>query len=329
MSSEKEEEYRFVRISAENLDDFSALTKNAFGIASTLEERKSLFDTAAWGKENIGFLAYHAATGEVAGFYGIFPCFVEYDGRRYLAAQSGSTMTHSNHRRKGLFYQLGKKTFELARDEGINFVYGFPNVNSYPGLMKLGWTHDGNMKSYHLFVPTLPIGLLARRFAFFRPLFDRWFQFVAGFWRTASRPFPSSAIEPKRGALHRDEALLNYKRDSDNRFMIEIGGRSVWINQQSGSVGLGDVELPATAADGKDDEERRAFKKAMRTLKLICFLSGAVHLRTYVSPDCRLDRLLTENGYRARKGLANCYLNLNSDLPLADFKYVYADFDTF
>lgn len=312
-------DYQFVRISEDRLDDFAVLARDAFGVESTLEERKALFNTKACGKDYIGYLAY-SSDGEPAAFYGVFPCLVEYDGKQYLAAQSGSTMTHTKHRKKGLFYKLAQETFELAKNEGIAFIYGFPNVYSYPGFIKLNWTHAGNMKSYNIPVPTLPLGYLARKFGFLQPLYDFWFKFITGFWRAKSRPFPNSAIEPNVGATCHDKAFLQYKTETDNRFMLEIGGRLVWINQQQGSVGIGDIEL----IDAQKD-----FKKVLRALKLICFLSGSILLRTYVSPDSKLDKLFSENGYSSRQGLANCYFNLASDLPLENFKYVYADYDTF
>ena len=320
MTGEKET-YCFKRISEERLEDFARLAKNAFGVDAALEENKKLFDTKAYGSDYLGFLAYAAADENVAaGFYGVFPVFVEYNGKRFLAAQSGSTMTHSEHRKKGLFYELGRKTFELAKREGVAFVYGFPNANSYRGLMKLGWTHDGNIKSYHVLVPTLPFGYLGRKSKFFKRLHDFLFKFATDFRRAESRPFSSSVIEPDVGGIRRDEAFLDYKKDNDNRFMLNIGGRLVWINQRQGKLGIGDIEL---ADDAKD------FKRVLRALKLICFLSGTSHIVTYASAGCRLDRLFAENGYKSRQGLANCYLKLNDEAKPEKFKYVYADFDTF
>lgn len=314
-----DQEYQFIRISEENLGDFRALAKNVFGVEFSPEDSRKLFDTAAWGKQFIGYLAYDRK-GETAAFYGVFPVFAEYEERKILIAQSGATMTHTNHRKKGLFYELGRKTYELARNEGIAFVYGFPNANSHRGLIKLGWTHDGNIKSYHIIVPTLPLGFLGRNFKFFESVHNFLFRFATGFWRTESLPFPNSVVESGVGGIRRDKAFLNYKKDDESRFMLKIGGRLVWINYRQGSLGIGDIELV---------EEAKDFKKVLRTLKLICFLSGTEHLRTYVSPGCRLDRLLGGNGYKFRQGLANCYLNLGSDTPPEKFKYVYADFDTF
>lgn len=313
-------EYNFIRISEKNLKDFQKLGENAFGSKSSYEDVKKLFDTSDWGKDYIGYLAYSNKTNEVAAFYGVFPCFAEFDGKKYLVAQSGSTMTHTNHRKKGLFYSLAQKTFELAKEEGIDFIFGFPNEFSYRGFIKLNWIHDGNIQSYHIIVPTFPLGHLARKLRFLQPLYKAWFNFIIKFWRTDYHPFLNSSIEENNGGVCHDKAFINYKTENENRFMLRLKGRTVWVNQQQGSVGIGDIELI-------DDE--KDFKKVIRALKLICFLSGSADLRTYVSSDSKLDKLFRKNGYKSREGLANCYFNLNSDLPLGNFKYVYADFDTF
>ena len=314
------DDYEFVRMSEDLFEDFAVLAEDAFGARPSLAERMRLFDTAAWGTDYIGYLVYEKATKEVAAFYGIFPCYVEYGGKRHLAAQSGSTMTHSRHRKKGLFYLAGKRTFELAKSEGIKFVYGFPNPNSYPGLMKLGWSHDGNLNSYHVFVPTLPLAYLANRFRFLEPLYRRWFQFIVGFWRTEYSPFPSSADAGTKGTVVRDKAILAYKPEGDQRVMLQVGDCTVWINRLHGRIGLGDVAMKNGPVN---------FARTLRALKLFCFLTGCFHLRTYVSPDSRLDRLFKGLGYRSRKGIAICHMDLDSGLPLEKFHYVYADFDTF
>jgi len=314
-----DEDYEFVRMSDESLADFALLVRDAFGTEPTVAEMKALFDTTAWGKKYIAYIAYSRETREPAAFYGVFPCFVEYNGRQFLAAQSGSTMTHSEHRKRGLFYRTGLKTFELARAEGIHFVFGFPNPFSYPGLMKLGWTHDGNFNSYHIVVPTIPLGALAHKISFLTPLYRSLFNFVTSRWRVSSYPFANSSAGADTGVVSRSDFALNYKPENSERFMLRTGGCTIWINQQQGKIGIGDIELT-------DD---RDFKKVLRSLKFICFLTGSFHLRTYVSPDSKLDLLFRENGYRPRRTVPICHKDLSAELPLKNFKYVYGDFDTF
>ncbi len=319
MSNLMDEEYEFIRMSDESLADFAVLVKDAFGTEPTHDEMKALFDTSAWGKQYMAYIAYCRDTREPAAFYGVFPCFIEYDGKQYLAAQSGSTMTHSKHRKRGLFYKTGLKTFELVRSEGIHFVFGFPNPFSYPGLMKLGWTHDGNFNSYHIFVPAIPLGALANKFNFIQPFYKLWFKFVTARWRIKSYPFTNSSAGDDTGIVVRDEFTLKYKPENGERLMLRTAGGTVWINQQQGKIGIGDIEF----ADERD------FKKVLRFLKFICLLTGSFHLRTYVSPGSRLDSLFLKNGYRPNSTIPICHKDLSNELPVENFKYVYGDFDTF
>jgi hypothetical protein len=49
-------------------------------------------------------------------------------------------MTHPDYRRQGIFESLAGTSYQEAGEDGIDFVYGFPNRNSRPGFIgKLGW----------------------------------------------------------------------------------------------------------------------------------------------------------------------------------------------
>jgi hypothetical protein len=313
-------EYDFVRISPEHYGDFQVLVEDSFGSTPSREEVAHLFDTGGYGASHIGFLAYHRATREPAAFYGVFPCFVELDGRRILAAQSGSTMTHSNHRRRNLFYLAGRKTFDLAASEGIAFIFGFPNRDSYRGLLKLGWTHDGDMARYRIFVPTIPLGFLAPFSGMVRDLHGRVLARVVKKWRIDAFPITSSALEPGVGGMHRSQLSLNYKPEDDRHMLLRVGESVVWINQIDGQIGIGDMQISARKGE---------FRRVLQTVKWIAFLSGCSVVRTYVSPQSRLDRLFRDHGYKSSTALANCYLDLTGEADPSLFKWVYGDFDTY
>lgn len=312
--------YYLVRMSEDQLDEFAGLAENVSGARPSSEDTDRLFDTSAWGKEYIAFLARQRDTNETAAFYGIFPCAVEYNGERHVAAQSGSTMTHTRHRRQGLFYKAAKETCRLARDEGISFIFGFPNSSSHPGFIKMGWTEEGSVNAYHIIVPTLPLSYLAARFRFLQRAYRLWFRTIAALWRVSYRSFPNSSRGEGVGNVVHDESLLAYKPESDRRLMLRFSGTTVWVNLQGGKLGIGDIDLLTGTADSA---------KAIRGLKLFCFLAGIFHLRTYVSPESRLDKVFQRHGYRPRSGLPIIHFDLDSNLPLQAFKYVYADFDTF
>ena len=67
------------------------------------------------------------------------------------------------HRKKGLFIRLVKKTHQLAKDEGIRVIFGFPNKNSYPGFKnKLNWIFYGYMQQFVITTRTMPLSKLGR-----------------------------------------------------------------------------------------------------------------------------------------------------------------------
>src|SRR5215471_5874042 len=112
------EDYNIMRLDKVNLNDLACLHKAVYGIAPAKDYFQKKYDTRYTSIENIGFLAYDDA-GKPAAFYGVIPCFIQCDDQIVLAAQSADTMTHADHRNKGLFMKLAALTFDLCREVGI------------------------------------------------------------------------------------------------------------------------------------------------------------------------------------------------------------------
>jgi len=317
-----EEDYELVRVSDELFQDFAQLVSRVYGTRPSDEEMRLRFHTDEWGASYLGYFAYCRRTGEPAAFYGILPCFVEYEGRKYLASQGSSAMTHPDHRFRNLFYKTAKRTYELAKEEGIAFSFAFPNPLSYPGFMKLGWTHDGNINSYHFFVPTIPLAFLGDRFKVLEPVARRIFRWVTSRWRVEYYPFPNSSVAKGIVTPMRDELSNRFKPETDTRMIVCLeSGTSVWISLSSGRLSIGDIDL-------KGDKEKE-LKRVLRTLRLICWLSGIFHIQTHLSPDCTLDVLLRDRGFVPRTNIPICHFDMTSAVPIDKVHYTYGDFDTF
>ena len=87
-----------------------------------------------------------ADNGEIAAFYGMIPEVVRFGGKPHRIYQSCDTMTHTRHRRRGLFQRLAKETFAEARAADPNFfAYGFGGPTSTPGFLKMGWRIDAEV----------------------------------------------------------------------------------------------------------------------------------------------------------------------------------------
>ena len=95
----------------------------------------------------VGFNAY-SENGELAAHYVTQPMNAILFGKSAKGLLSLNTATHPNHQGKGLFTELAKKTYKLARELGYEFVIGVANQNSTHGFInKLGFQLVGQLKA--------------------------------------------------------------------------------------------------------------------------------------------------------------------------------------
>ena len=65
---------------------------------------------------------------------------------------------------------LARMTYFEAFEQGIELIFGFPNKNSYPGFVKLGWTFRENMQNFTI-KGGLPLCELAGKYPIFETLY--------------------------------------------------------------------------------------------------------------------------------------------------------------
>jgi hypothetical protein len=316
MDEVKMSEYQFHRVDKERYKDLVYISIKAFGIHTTVDFYKAKMDTEYLGVSHLGYLAY-SESGEPAAFYGAYPCMMEYNGKAYLAAQSGDTMTNPSHGGKGLFTTLAKMTYSLAKEEGIQFIFGFPNSNSYPGFIKkLNWICPECMREYKLKIPTMPLAAIAIKMTFLLPVYNAYVRSIVKFYTRATNALPCSIINPEFGRVQRSEAFFKYKSFYDNH-LIRLSGKSVWLKVE-GSLQIGDIEIV-------DSNE---IAKIIQKIKILAFFLGTHKIIFSVGKNTFWDIQL--------KGKIPCedkthvgFMEIQSGLPLEKFKYTAADFDTF
>ena len=72
--------------------------------------------------------------------YSVFPVTLVKDGISISSTMSMTTMTHPNSQGKGYFNKLASGLYSHIKEEGVQFVWGFPNANSHPIFnAKLEW----------------------------------------------------------------------------------------------------------------------------------------------------------------------------------------------
>ena len=130
--------YNLKRIGAEDFDLLIPLMKDCFGMDVDIDYFRWKYTENPAGSF-IGFVAVDTFTKAVGGYYGVIPQFFELDGEKITVFQSCDTMTHSEHRRRGLFRKLAMRCYEELEKEGKLFVVGFGGGQSTPGFLKFGW----------------------------------------------------------------------------------------------------------------------------------------------------------------------------------------------
>lgn len=308
-------DYSIRRFTLRELSALRDLHVSIYGWAPSPEDYKRKYETNSIGGEVIGYLAYHG--DEAIAFYAVFPIFVTDGDSRIVAAQSGDTMTHPNHQGKGLFTRLARKTYEAAAAEGVAFVFGFPNANSYPGFTKkLGWSHNKSMRSFNFLVPTLPIGELAHRVRFFSKLFLTLKKNSAALLGVvAPRKIESSVLCDGDGGVLRNDEFLRYKGDG----LLCLSYRSVDIYfKLNRFIDVGDIII-------KDAGD---FVAAWRRLKLLALLSGIVRIRFYTSPNTSLEKMLSKL-VDSKEALPYGHLSFDKNINPDMFNFTYLDYDTF
>jgi hypothetical protein len=274
---------------------------------------KRKFNTNKFGLEDVGFLAL-SSENKPAAYYGVFPCVMNYNGKDILVAQSGDTMTHTQHRGKGLFIKLAQKTYEFAKENGVRFVFGFPNQNSYPGFVnKLNWTHTEDLNVFKIKVTTLPIAKVAKIMSFFSKVYSGY---TSLFYKVTSEGFENSVLAQGFNGLNHNKNFFDYKTYYPHQ-IVTVANRKV-ILKYDGKIWIGDIEF------SKEEE----YLKVINVLKRKAFLTGATEIIIHTSEGTALSNLLVKLDVTASK-LPVGYLKFDEDFDFNKIKYNSFDLDTY
>lgn len=308
-------DYTVVRFSLDRFLLIQELYRTAFGLRLSQKEFLKKYDTRSLGHEAIGFLAIHEPTGTPAAYYGVFPLRIRHGDKTVLAAQSGDTMTHPQHRKKGLFTELARLTFDACRQSGIGLVFGLPNEQSYPGfIQKLHWQHRDDIQRLDAKLPakTFPLPKLCRRLGVFG-LYRSYARFLL---RKQILPQPHSFSTPQQAgyaSVLRDYDYLLYKQGPDH-FFLRIGAVTVWIK-------LTDVLLI-----GDLDNYEAAGTSFLPALQRIAFRLGyntiSFHRNQSLRPTVFLE------GFRVSRTWPSCLFALDPQWRDLNLLLTTADFDT-
>ena len=305
--------YSVVRISEKNLKDLAILHSVVYGSVPEGYYQKK-YNTAYTGVEHVGFIAYN---NEVPiAYYGVIPCFIDFEGKSMLAAQSADTMTHPKYRLKGMFMELSNKTFELCRELGIQLVFGFPNQNSYHGALRLGWKETEKMDCFMIPVNTLPLKSISKRNFLLDKIYGRYSQAFLRKYTTKLNGLPNSVLQDGFAGVTRNFEYFKYKTYSNTK-VIAVGDANLWINLNN-TFNIGDMQ-------GVREDN---FKQVMKTVQGIARNLGLRQIHFHSSPGTSLHKLFS-GSYRVSPSFPVLFQDFNSSIALEKVKFSFADIDIF
>jgi len=303
-----DKEYSIAMLSKDNVNDLALLYKEVYDAARPNGYYFNKYDTAYTGVENVGFIAYDKRNHPVA-YYGVIPCFIQSGKEILLAAQSADTMTHPEHRNKGMFVNLSMMTFDLCRQLGIKLIFGFPNQNSYPAMIKrLGWTETEKMSRF-----TIPTGKIWNWL--FLKISKEHHDEVLNKLVLCEPAMKNSVIEEGYIGVYRNEAYMRYKTYT-NTYMINMNSASLWIKADD-ELTIGDIIL-------KENNKKYFFEEIKALAKKIKLAKISFH----VSGGCNLYDLFASN-YKPIESFPVLFKDFGSGLQLNKIKFTFADIDIF
>lgn len=85
------------------------------------------------------FGAFHKDTDKLIGIRPFLACNIVFNDKVFKAAQPGDTVVHPEFRGKGLFTKMNRVAIDELGKNGYDLFFNFPNKNSQPGNLKMGW----------------------------------------------------------------------------------------------------------------------------------------------------------------------------------------------
>jgi hypothetical protein len=212
--------------------------------------------------------------------------------------------------------QLANLTYDLAREEGISLIFGFPNQNSIHGfLVKLKWQLTEMMDCYIIPVSVVPVENISRKMSFTSDLYKQYQQYILKDYMVDAKGIDNSVFKDNFAGVNRNALYLQYRTYHETQ-VIKVGKALLWVKIRNGLI-IGDINC-----DMKD------FDDMMEKLYKLAFKLGLQRIQFHTSHQTQLSTLFAER-YEAMPSFYVLFKNLGSTLPLDKIKFTFADIDIF
>ncbi len=303
----KENEYIIKRFSENDIGHLEQLYEVVYKKKRPPQYFLKKHNSAYTGTSHIGYIAYK---GELPiAFYGVIPCFIQYEGKKILAAQSADTMTHPEYRYKNLFFDLSNMCFDLCKQNGITIVFGFPNQNSYHGAIKLGWQMTEIMDCFKVPVHINLFEKILSRIDKKEP------DAALKKYDVNEQGIENSVIKDGFSGVLRDENYLQYKTYSKTN-VLKVADSKIWISTKNG-LSIGDIDTK-----GND------FDTLINTIKKLAAKFGTGVVYFHACKETSLHKLF-EGKFHSIPSFPVLFQNFNENIDIKKIKFTFADIDVF
>ncbi len=302
------------RLSYENLPLLKELYKQTVQKNVTLQYLVNKYNTKSFGAEYIGYLAL-TPDNCPAAFYGVIPSYIQLGDQRMLVAQAVDAMTHPDHQNKGLFMLLAKKIHELARENNIQFIFGFPNQHSYKRLVKLNWQFRKEpMKRFTFKGSLFPFMRLLYKSSFVR----KWFHYLIDSFIFTDKSLSDRTFSNKdcKCIVH-DHIFINYKT-YNKTFFVKFDESYAWI-KIDGFLKVGFVKL----------QEDRSIEWLIKKIKRLTILLGCSNFSFLTSQNTSLFERLKAISQGVDSFPIGFYNLGNAAIDFDKIEFEYCDIDIF
>lgn len=308
---------RIEQLNDGNFPQFHQLFNTVFKHSYSLDWLKRKYDTAYLGisGQYLGCLAINEAN-EAVSYCGHIPFRFAVNNNQFLGAHSCDHMTLKAYRGKGLFQLLNTKAEELVVAAGIPLIFGFPNQNNHPILVRRAqWEIIDTMQAFVFKVKTLPLAGVMHKSKLLSYLYQSWRNYCLVKYRTGQETLSSVST---KGQV-RDKAFYNYKSNFRKSEILRFANGKAWLHL-SGHMAVGDLVVnEGGTLEGLMAELKQLAKSLM--ISSITFLCSSHH--PLVESLSQLTTPVDGNGVGIK------YMNKEQLDQLPPLLFTYGDYDTF
>lgn len=310
------------KLSADNLKDVQYLFQVAFQVRVSEESIRNKHLFCHGSNKYIGYLAYHADSGEPAAHYAVYPGYLRFNNKQVLVAQSGDTMTNPKFQKQGLFVRLAEITFDYCEKAGIEMITGLPNINSYNGFIR-----NLNFQEYPRFINLcflqnkFEIHRFTKRSEFATKIHQAYARLVfSAFLKRATWFENSNQHEPSLAFMVHEKDFYSLKKNPNNLF-LRIKKVNIWLRIENNDIVISDIDIA--------EQQTRKLKSILSLLRLLTFIAGIRFLNFSSTRNAYLHTKLKGFSTAQSEGYTFIIKNLGSKIPLEKISLLACDADVF